>query len=134
MRYKKRGDEALIEYTKKFDCELINLKNIKVTKQEILDGYNNLSDELKKTYELAKNRIWDFHEHQKENTWMYENNGEILGQKITPIENVGLYIPGGKAAYPSTVFMDAIPAIIAGVKKLLLQHRAIKKAKFRMKC
>ena len=114
-----RGDEALIEYTNKFDCPSINKTNIKVTEEEILEGYNNLSSELKETYRIAKERITKFHEHQKETTWTYEDNGEILGQKITPLENVGLYVPGGKAAYPSTMFMDAIPAIVAGVKNII---------------
>lgn len=114
-----RGDEALIEYTNKFDCPLINKTNIKVTEEEILEGYNNLSDDLKETYKIAKERITRFHEHQKESTWTYEDNGEVLGQKITPLENVGLYVPGGKAAYPSTMFMDAIPAMVAGVKNII---------------
>ena len=116
---KTKGDDALIEYTNKFDCPLINKNNIKVTEEEILEGYNNLSDELKETYKIAKERIMKFHEHQKESTWTYEDNGEILGQKITPLENVGLYVPGGKAAYPSTMFMDAIPAIVAGVRNII---------------
>ncbi|MBP5446400.1 MAG: histidinol dehydrogenase [Acholeplasmatales bacterium] len=115
-----RGDEALIEYTNKFDSPLINLNNIKVTEEEILNGYNSISEELKATYKKAKERITKFHEHQKESTWMYEEDGEILGQKITPLEYVGLYVPGGKAAYPSTVFMDAIPAIVAGVKNIIM--------------
>ena len=117
---KERGDEALIEYTNKFDCPSINIDNIKVTEQEILDGYNAISDELKETFNIAKQRIYDFHMHQKEKTWTYENNGEVLGQKITPLENVGVYVPGGKAAYPSTVFMDVIPAQVAGVKNIIM--------------
>lgn len=124
-----RGDEALIEYTNKFDCPLINLSNIKATEEEILAGYNAISDELKETYKVAKERIWAFHAHQKESTWTYENNGEILGQKITPIENVGLYVPGGKAAYPSTVFMDAVPALVAGVKKIVMTTPCNKEGK-----
>ena len=117
---KENGDKALIEYTNKFDSPLINISNIKVTEQEIIAGYNSISDELKETYKTAKERIIKFHEHQKESTWTYEENGEILGQKITPLENVGLYVPGGKAAYPSTAFMDAIPAMVAGVKNIIM--------------
>ena len=117
---KNNGDKALIEYTNKFDSPLININNIKVTEQEIIDGYNAISDELKETYKIARDRIRKFHEHQKESTWMYEDNGEILGQKITPLEYVGLYVPGGKAAYPSTAFMDAIPAQVAGVKNIIM--------------
>ena len=117
---KTKGDDALIEYTNKFDSPLINKTNIKVTEEEILVGYNAISDELKETYKIAMDRIKRFHEHQKEATWTYEDNGEILGQKITPLENVGLYVPGGKAAYPSTAFMDAIPAQVAGVKNIIM--------------
>ena len=116
---KTNGDDALIEYTNKFDSPNITKENIKVTEQEIIDGYNSISDDLKETYKIAMDRIKRFHEHQKEATWTYEDNGEILGQKITPLENVGLYVPGGKAAYPSTMFMDAIPAIVAGVKNII---------------
>ena len=115
-----RGDEAVIEYTNKFDSNLINLSNFKVTYEEIKAGYDAISDELKETYKTAKKRIYDFHMHQKEETWTYENNGEILGQKITPLENVGIYVPGGKASYPSTTFMDAIPAMVAGVKNIIM--------------
>ena len=117
---KTKGDDALIEYTNKFDSPLINKTNIKVTEEEILAGYNSISDELKETYKIAMDRIKRFHEHQKESTWTYEDNGEVLGQKITPLENVGLYVPGGKAAYPSTAFMDAIPAQVAGVKNIIM--------------
>lgn len=119
-KIKTNGDDALIEYTNKFDSPLINKNNIKVTEKEIIDGYNAISDELKETYKIAMDRIRRFHEHQIEKTWTYEDNGEILGQKITPLENVGLYVPGGKAAYPSTAFMDAIPAQVAGVKNIIM--------------
>lgn len=126
---KDRGDEALIEYTNKFDSPLINVDNIKVTEQEIEAGYNAISDELKETFNIAKERIYAYHEHQKEETWTYENNGEVLGQKITPLENVGVYVPGGKAAYPSTVFMDVIPAKVAGVKNIIMTTPCDKEGK-----
>ena len=123
------GDEALIEYTNKFDSPLINVDNIKVTEQEIEAGYNAISDELKETFNIAKERIYAYHEHQKEETWTYENNGEVLGQKITPLENVGVYVPGGKAAYSSTVFMDVIPAKVAGVKNIIMTTPCDKEGK-----
>ena len=126
---KDRGDEALIEYTNKFDSPLINVDNIKVTEQEIEAGYNAISDELKETFNIAKERIYAYHEHQKEETWTYENNGEVLGQKITPLENVGVYVPGGKAAYSSTVFMDVIPAKVAGVKNIIMTTPCDKEGK-----
>ena len=117
---KEQGDSALIEYTNKFDSPLINLDNIKVSEKEIEDGFNAISDELKETFKIAKQRIYDFHMHQKEETWTYENGGETLGQKVTPLENVGIYVPGGKAAYPSTVFMDVVPAQVAGVENIIM--------------
>lgn len=126
---KTNGDDALIDYTNKFDSPNITKENIKVTEQEIIDGYNSISDDLKETYKIAMDRIKRFHEHQKETTWTYEDNGEILGQKITPLEYVGLYVPGGKAAYPSTVFMDAIPAMVAGVKNIIMTTPCNKEGK-----
>ncbi len=124
-----RGDSALIEYTNKFDSPLVTLDNIKVSEEEIKNGYNAISDELKETFKIAKQRIYDFHMHQKEETWTYENNGEVLGQKVTPLENVGVYVPGGKAAYPSTVFMDVVPAQVAGVKNIIMTTPCNKEGK-----
>ena len=126
---KDRGDSALIEYTNKFDSSLVTLDNIKVSEEEIKNGYNAISDELKETFKIAKQRIYDFHMHQKEETWTYENNGEVLGQKVTPLENVGVYVPGGKAAYPSTVFMDVVPAQVAGVKNIIMTTPCNKEGK-----
>ena len=126
---KDRGDSALIEYTNKFDSSLVTLDNIKVNEEEIKNGYNAISDELKETFKIAKQRIYDFHMHQKEETWTYENNGEVLGQKVTPLENVGVYVPGGKAAYPSTVFMDVVPAQVAGVKNIIMTTPCNKEGK-----
>ncbi len=126
---KERGDDALIEYTNKFDSSLVTLDNFKVTQDEIENGYNSISDELKETFKLAKERIYSFHLHQKEEGFTYENDGEILGQKITPLENVGVYVPGGKAAYPSTVFMDVIPAQVAGVKNIIMTTPCNKEGK-----
>lgn len=126
---REKGDEALISYTNRFDSPLITLDNIKVNEKEIEEAYNTISDELKETFKIAKQRIYDFHLHQKEDGWTYENNGETLGQKITPLENVGVYVPGGKAAYPSTVFMDVIPAQVAGVKNIIMTTPCNKEGK-----
>lgn len=126
---KDRGDSALIEYTNKFDSPLVTLDNIKVSEEEIKNGYDAISNELKETFKIAKQRIYDFHMHQKEETWTYENNGEVLGQKVTPLENVGVYVPGGKAAYPSTVFMDVVPAQVAGVKNIIMTTPCNKEGK-----
>lgn len=126
---KEKGDDALISYTNKFDSPLITLDNIKVSEKEIEDGYNTISDELRETFKIAKERIYNFHMHQKEETWTYEKNGEILGQKVTPLENIGVYVPGGKAAYPSTVFMDVVPAQVAGVKNIIMTTPCNKEGK-----
>ena len=126
---KEQGDSALILYTNKFDSPLVTLDNIKVSEEEIKNGYDAISDELKETFKIARQRIYDFHMHQKEETWSYENNGEVLGQKVTPLENVGVYVPGGKAAYPSTVFMDVVPAQVAGVKNIIMTTPCNKEGK-----
>ena len=126
---KEQGDSALILYTNKFDSPLVTLDNIKVSEEEIKNGYDAISDELKETFKIARQRIYDFHMHQKEETWTYENNGEVLGQKVTPLENVGVYVPGGKAAYPSTVFMDVVPAQVAGVKNIIMTTPCNKEGK-----
>ncbi|MFZ7119421.1 MAG: histidinol dehydrogenase [Eubacteriaceae bacterium] len=116
---KKMGDKALKNYTEKFDNIL--LENIKVTKKEILDAYKEVDDNFIEILKTAKKNIQSFHEHQVQNTWMKEfSPGVTLGQQITPIDRVGLYVPGGKGGYPSTVLMDAIPAIVAGVKSIAL--------------
>lgn len=126
---KTNGDKALIEYTNKFDSPNVNIGNLKISEEEIKNAYDSISDELKQTFEIAKERIYNFHIHQKEEGFTYENDGEILGQKITPLENVGVYVPGGKAAYPSTVFMDVIPAQVAGVKNIIMTTPCNKEGK-----
>ena len=126
---KERGDEALIEYTNKFDSAVVNLSNFKVSDEEIKNAFNSTSDELKETFKIAKERIYNFHIHQKEEGFTYKNDGEMLGQKVTPLENVGVYVPGGKAAYPSTVFMDVIPAQVAGVKNIIMTTPCNKEGK-----
>lgn len=113
------GDKALRNYTEKFDNIL--LEDIKVTKKEFLDAYKEVDDNFIEILKTSKNNIQLFHEHQVQNTWMKEfSPGVTLGQQITPIDRVGLYVPGGKGGYPSTVLMDAIPAIVAGVKSIAL--------------
>ena len=128
-KIKERGDEALIEYTNKFDSAVVNLSNFKVSDEEIKNAFNSISDELKETFKIAKERIYNFHIHQKEEGFTYKNDGEMLGQKVTPLENVGVYVPGGKAAYPSTVFMDVIPAQVAGVKNIIMTTPCNKEGK-----
>lgn len=118
---RKDGDKALFSYTKKFDHVDINMNNIRVTDKEIEEAYNDIEPEVIEVIRKAKKNIEDYHNKQKQNSWFdVENEGIILGQKVTAIEKVGVYVPGGKAAYPSTVLMDIIPAKVAGVKRIVM--------------
>lgn len=116
---KTKGDTALIEYAKKFDGA--ELSSLRVSDEELKEAIDAVDPALLEVYREAAQNIREFHEKQLEETWTYEARpGVLLGQKITPLERVGLYVPGGKAAYPSTVLMDAIPALTAGVKSLAM--------------
>ncbi|MDQ0269042.1 histidinol dehydrogenase [Cytobacillus purgationiresistens] len=113
------GDQALINYTEKFDG--IALQNLKVSEEEIAEAYRLLDENMLSIIKEAANNIRSYHEKQLKNSWMTtEENGTILGQKITPLDSVGLYVPGGKAAYPSSVLMNVIPAQVAGVKRIVI--------------
>ena len=113
------GDKALFEYALKFDKA--SLTSLEVTKQEILDAVNSVDKEFLEVLKKAKQNIGEFHQKQyREGFEIKKENGIILGQKIIPIEKAGLYVPGGTAAYPSTVLMDAIPAKIAGCKQVVM--------------
>ena len=116
-----KGDEALFGYTLKFDkCE-ITADNIKVTDEEIKEAYEKVDPELVKVMKKSAANIIKFHEKQLHNSWFVpEDNGTILGQKITPIEISGVYVPGGKAAYPSSVLMNVVPAKVAGVSRIIM--------------
>ena len=116
-----KGDEALFGYTLKFDkCE-ITADNIKVTDEEIKEAYEKVDPELVKVMKKSAANITKFHEKQLHNSWFVpEDNGTILGQKITPIEISGVYVPGGKAAYPSSVLMNVLPAKVAGVFRIIM--------------
>jgi len=113
------GDAALFEYAEKFDG--VKLDSLLVSFEEIEAAYQSMDPEFIKTLELAKDNIEAFHKHQvHQNFVVNEKEGVILGQKITPIEKVGLYVPGGTALYPSSVLMNAVPAKIAGVSELVI--------------
>jgi histidinol dehydrogenase len=118
---KNRGDEALIEYTKKFDSTNIDNYNFIVTEAEINEAYEKVDIDFLFAIKKAKDSIQDFHERQKRNSWMVnKDKGVILGQSIKALEKVGIYVPGGTAAYPSSVLMNAIPAKVAGVDNLTM--------------
>ncbi|NMB42873.1 MAG: histidinol dehydrogenase [Clostridiales bacterium] len=116
-----RQDEAVFEYTAKFDGAKINASNILVTEEEIEEAYNKVDNELIEIIRKSIENIRDFHARQVQQSWFEtKENGIILGQRVTPIENVGVYVPGGKAAYPSSVLMNVIPAKVAGCKKIVM--------------
>ncbi|MDO5649528.1 MAG: histidinol dehydrogenase [Gallicola sp.] len=116
---KKRGDEALLEYTSRFDG--VDLENIKVTEEEVQAAREAVGEEFLSILEEAAANIREYHECEMEDTWIKEfRPGVRLGQKITPIGRVGIYVPGGKAGYPSTVLMDSIPAVVAGVESIAM--------------
>ena len=119
---KRRGDQALIELTAKLDhLEVKSVSELEISKSRLTEAFENIPEKTKEDLKLAAERIHNYHLKQKGESWSYEDSdGSIYGQKITPIDSVGLYVPGGKAAYPSSVLMNAIPAKIAGVKNLIM--------------
>lgn len=117
---KENGDKALFDYTLRFDKASINQDNIIVTKEELEEAYNEVDDKLIKVIRKALVNIKSFHEKQLQNSWFDSNDGIILGQKITPLDKVGVYVPGGKAVYPSSVLMNVVPAKVAGVNTIYM--------------
>ena len=116
---RRRGDEALLEYTKKFDKA--ELTNLQVTEEEFQEALSSFDPRLKQVLQRAASNISKFHSRQKRNSFILnEDDGIVMGQKVIPIDRVGLYVPGGTAAYPSTVLMDTLPARIAGVKEIVM--------------
>ena len=120
-KVKSEGDAAIFAYTKQFDkCEL-NVETIRVTEAEIEEAVNTIEPKLYEVMEKAAANIKAYHEKQVRNSWFdAKPDGTILGQKITPIGKAGVYVPGGKAAYPSSVLMNVIPAKVAGVSKVVM--------------
>ncbi len=118
---KEKGDEALFRYTKKFDKAEITSDNIRVTGEEIQEAYAQVEASLVEVMKKSLANIQDFHKKQLRNSWIEtREDGVILGQRITPLESVGVYVPGGKAAYPSSVLMNIIPAQVAGVERIVM--------------
>ncbi len=119
---KDRGDQALLEYTHRFDSlDAAMVKDLEVSADRINSALASIDPEQKNALELAAQRIRDYHRHQLQSSWQYqEPDGTLLGQKITAMERVGVYVPGGKAAYPSTVLMNSIPAKVAGVDEVIM--------------
>ncbi|WP_313132328.1 histidinol dehydrogenase [Anaerocolumna sp.] len=118
---KSRKDEAIFEYTKKFDKADINSGNIRVTKEEFEEAYSLLDPSIVEVIRKAANNIEAYHRKQKQYSWFdSEPDGSLLGQKVTAIGAVGVYVPGGKAAYPSSVLMNVLPAKVAGVERIAM--------------
>ena len=119
-RVRQEGDAALFDYTAKFDHVTMTAETVLVTKDEIARAYAAASPEWLDAMREAARRITAFHEKQKQNTWLNFDPAISLGQKITPLKRVGVYVPGGTAAYPSSVLMNVLPAKVAGVKEIVM--------------
>ncbi|MFA9465770.1 MAG: histidinol dehydrogenase [Velocimicrobium sp.] len=118
---RKDGDKAANAYTEKFDGALITAETIRVSKEEIKEAYELVEDSLIDIIRKAKGNIESYHQKQKQYSWFDSTpNGTIVGQKVSPIEKIGVYVPGGKAAYPSSVLMNVIPAKVAGVETIVM--------------
>lgn len=117
-----KGDKAVVDYCAQFDGFRVNTyKELIVTKQEIMDAVTAVGNNFIRILERTKEQLIEYHKNQIEKSWMItKDDGVILGSKVTPIETVALYVPGGTATYPSTVMMNAVPAILAGVKNLYI--------------
>jgi histidinol dehydrogenase len=118
----KNGDQSVLDYTRKFDSvDKGSISELTVSKERLKKSFDNLDEDQKKALSIAADRIRSYHQKQIQESWSYtEEDGTVLGQKITPLDSAGLYVPGGKAAYPSSVLMNAIPAKVAGVKELVM--------------
>lgn len=119
---RKRGDAALLEYTRKFDrLDLASAAELELSTAELQAALKAIDSSHREALEAAAARVRAYAEHQKMESWSYtEDDGTVLGQKVTPMDRAGLYVPGGKAAYPSSVLMNAIPAKVAGVPELIM--------------
>ncbi len=117
---REKGDDAVFAYTKQFDGADINATNIVVTEEEIQEAYTKVPYELVEVIKKALVNIEAYHAKQKQNSWFTSEEGIILGQKVAPLAKVGVYVPGGKAVYPSSVLMNVMPAKVAGVEKIYM--------------
>jgi len=117
-----KGDKALLNYTVELDLVEVNsISDLIISKEKLKKSFDDLNDIQKNALTISADRIKSYHQKQLQKTWTYkEEDGTVLGQKITPLDRVGLYVPGGKAAYPSSVLMNTIPAKVAGVKELIM--------------
>ncbi len=119
---KAHGDAAVVEYTNRFDrLSVQSMAELELSRNALQTALDSLPTNQREALEAAARRVRSYHEHQPLQSWQYEDaDGSLLGQKVTPLDRVGLYVPGGKASYPSSVLMNAIPAKVAGVKELIM--------------
>ncbi|MBP6019328.1 MAG: histidinol dehydrogenase [Burkholderiaceae bacterium] len=117
-----RGDQAVLEYTQRFDgATATSMAALEITQQQCQQALDTLPKDQRLALETSAQRVRDYHQRQRAESWSYtEADGTVLGQKITPLDRVGLYVPGGKAAYPSSVLMNALPAKVAGVADIIM--------------
>ena len=120
---KENGDEALFKYCEKFDNTVTDC--LEVSEDEVGEAFDSVDKDLIEVMKKARENIYDYHKHQVKNSFVIaEKDGVVLGQKVTPLERAGIYVPGGTAAYPSTVLMNIVPAKIAGVKEIIMTSPA----------
>ena len=120
-KVRSEGDSALFAYTREFDKTEITKETIRVTEEEIREAYDAVDPALVDVIRKALVNIRDYHERQKQNSWFTSSEeGTMLGQKVTPLQRVGVYVPGGKAVYPSSVLMNIVPAKVAGVDRIVM--------------
>jgi histidinol dehydrogenase len=119
---RRQGDEALVEFTRRFDRrQLSGVGELVLTPADCQAALQRINEQQRGQLELAAQRVDQYHQHQKQSSWQYEEaDGTVLGQKVTPLDRVGIYVPGGKASYPSSVLMSAIPARVAGVGEIIM--------------
>ena len=119
---KQRGDQAVVEYSQKFDrVKATVMTDLEIPLSRAAAALESIPKAQRQALEKAAERVRQYHEHQKQDSWHYvEDDGTVLGQQVTPLDRAGLYVPGGKAAYPSSVLMNAIPAKVAGVQELIM--------------
>ena len=119
---RERGDAAVVEYTARFDAlDVADMSGLTLERARLEQALERITPEQRQALEVAAARVRSYHEHQRQESWRYtEADGTVLGQQVTPLDRVGLYVPGGKASYPSSVLMNAIPAKVAGVSEVAM--------------
>lgn len=119
---RQKGDAAVLAFTQQFDQHpATKFSQLEVSQQQLKEAFESLPAKRREALEVAAKRVTSYHEHQKQPSWNYnEDDGTLLGQQVTPLDRVGVYVPGGKAAYPSSVLMNILPAKVAGVKEIIM--------------